>query len=306
MTIDKKNIKTIKKQNILLYLTIFNSLYKTLNIDKTSKVLGLSKSSTSKYLSKLEKFLNKKLFYRNGRKGLKITNEGQILHEHCKQLSNIIPNIKNLFLEKRNIIYIAMHPLFFKSHFLKFFNKKNIKEKDLHIDISIYCRDDAIELLQDDKIDIIFYPIDETSILSIKKNFKVIKLSQYKMCLYVHKDNIIAKKKEKDLNWEDAKNLTILPIAKKITSQMYYNIDAIRANKISSSTFDLNFLYTGLKENLWTVGVGEEIEDCFDMSEFSKKRIYKTNLFDVKQHWYVIYKKENEKKLFDFLFLLQK
>lgn len=70
------------EQNLSLYY-IFNSVAETGNISRAAKQLFISQPAVSKAIQSLESNLEATLFIRNSR-GVKLTEEGQLLYEHTK------------------------------------------------------------------------------------------------------------------------------------------------------------------------------------------------------------------------------
>ena len=69
-------------QNLSLY-HVFNCVAETGNISHAAKELYISQPAVSKAISSLEEQLQITLFIR-GSRGVKLTEEGKLLHEHTK------------------------------------------------------------------------------------------------------------------------------------------------------------------------------------------------------------------------------
>ena len=74
--------------NLTLY-HVFNCVAETGNISQASRLLYVSQPAVSKSISSLEEIMNLTLFIRNSR-GVKLTEEGQILYQYTKQAFDIL------------------------------------------------------------------------------------------------------------------------------------------------------------------------------------------------------------------------
>jgi DNA-binding transcriptional LysR family regulator len=68
---------------------VFNCVAETGNISQASRLLYVSQPAVSKSISSLEEIMNLTLFIRNSR-GVKLTEEGQILYQYTKQAFDIL------------------------------------------------------------------------------------------------------------------------------------------------------------------------------------------------------------------------
>lgn len=75
--------------NQLSLYHVFNCVAEESNISQAAKLLFVSQPAVSKAITSLEKSLNLKLFKRNSR-GVKLTDEGQILYQYTKEAFNIL------------------------------------------------------------------------------------------------------------------------------------------------------------------------------------------------------------------------
>lgn len=144
------------EQNLPLY-HIFNTVARTGNISKAAKELYISQPAISKAISKLEQNLDISLFTRNSR-GVKLTDEGKILHEYTKKAFESITTGEDA-IQKINELEIGHIRIGVSTTLCKYillpYLKKFIKNHP-HIKINISCQSTfhTLKLLEENKIDI--------------------------------------------------------------------------------------------------------------------------------------------------------
>ena len=81
---------------------IFNEAASTLSFSTAAKNLYISQSAVSQTIHNLEKELNTQLFIRQS-KGVILTKEGKILHQHIAEALSLITNGENLITHQHNL-----------------------------------------------------------------------------------------------------------------------------------------------------------------------------------------------------------
>lgn len=85
-------------------LEIFIQVAKSGNITKTAKTMYISQPAISNAIAKLESDLNVKLFFRDKRKGLVLTNVGKKILSLAKQMESIDEHIKQVAYKENHLI----------------------------------------------------------------------------------------------------------------------------------------------------------------------------------------------------------
>ena len=144
------------EQNLNHY-KIFYEAAKTGNISKAADNLYISQPAVSKSITKLEQSLKQSLFIRS-KKGVKLTEEGQILFDHLKQAFDSIDTAEKT-LHRRSQFGIGHLRIGASTslckHILLSYLQDFIREHP-HVKVSIECNPtyETIQLLKQDKIDI--------------------------------------------------------------------------------------------------------------------------------------------------------
>lgn len=143
-------------QNLSSY-RIFYTVANTGNISKAAKELYISQPAISKSIQKLEESVGCKLFSRSSR-GVVLTDEGKLLYEHVSEAFETLTMGEEKL--KRSIELGVGHlKIGVSSTLCKYLLLPYLKEfirQNPHISISISCQstNDALKLLEDNKIDI--------------------------------------------------------------------------------------------------------------------------------------------------------
>ena len=292
--------RLLEIKNLQFYIKFFLSICETKNITKTAYECNVSKSSVSRYLTKLEQIIQKKLFIRKGVKGVKITNDGEILQFFLEKIkATINDNLKNL---NNFNIKLSIHTLAFKRHILPML--KILSEQNKNITVSIFESGvkKAIKKLNENAVDAIFFPLDTILVSKIEQQkIEIIKLKKYNLCLYINKNNKYANIKESKVSWSILKELNVCPMNVNTSFKTFYDILHVKNCKCTTTTTNILTLYNGVKEGIWSMAMGDEVEDYVDCSFFVKKQANKTVLFGSNIFWCLCYKKDNEQKLKDII-----
>ena len=298
------------------YIDIFLSLLETKNLRQTCKEMSISLGTASKAINTLEEVLEVRLFIRQGRNGLLATTNALKFKEYTEKINNIlkitteaftdtieektstdaIRNIqqKNQAKEKK-LIKIACHNLAFKNYILPAIKELN-KDNDYYFNFSILDRDDAINQMLSNKIDLIMYPIEGRLFAFLQQNCSYELIGEYDLCLFFNKNHPLANKPIEGFTLDDCKTLNIEPNNKKFLLQTYNEILDIQYPQFnfSTTTPDIMSLYSGLKENLWVLGLGSELKNIFDLDDIIIKKVKNNKIFSITTNWYCLYNKTDE------------
>ena len=279
-------------------MKIFQQLYQTKSVRETAKKLNLSPATISKSIATLEDALQVKLFNRHGCEGVTPTDDAEKLNNKANGLKQSLDILKDDFkLEKQqHNICILAHKL---AHIPYIFPAINADKNTNNIELISCDPNEALQMLYEDAVDIALFPLPIENVAQIDTNkYSIIKLSQYNIFLFLNKENILAKKREKDWTFNDLNNANIMPqgdtmfpfFKKLLNSKSDYFEKQIFTKKL-----DLNVLYEGIKHNYWSCGLGKEFEDIFDCSQFCKKDYGKSNFVGTIIYWFLIINKETAK-----------
>ena len=288
-------LNKINSFNLNKYLNIFENLYQTCCLRKTAKNINISLGSVSQTIKKLEKALMTSLFKRKGKNGMEPTEEAKILHTYAKQLILTINSIGENFnikvLDER--ISIVCHILAPKKYVFPAI--KNMDTKT-NFKINVGDRDECIKQLLSGKADIMVYPLEAQQIANLQSNFIIKETKPYNMCLFLNKQHTLAKKSEKEIDWNALKHLNIAPSTQRTRVDTYARIlTNMDQGEIITETSELFLLYEGLCNNSWCLGFGEEFKEYFDCKDISIKNSNKNTNVKAYLKWCICYNKKQQK-----------
>ncbi len=192
---------------------IFNEAASTLSFSLAAKNLFMSQSAVSQAINSLEKELDTALFIRRS-KGINLTKEGLILHQHINSALELITSAENQILNFKDLkdgeLTIGASDTisqYFLTQFLVLFHKRypNVKIKVLN-----RTSLEMIELIKSGQIDLGFLnmPIEDES-LTIKE------------CLKVHDIFVSSKKENKIYSDKDISQMPLILIEKNTSSRQF-------------------------------------------------------------------------------------
>lgn len=311
LKIQQRKLNKLSSSNINRCIKIFNTLYETGNLRKTSQILNMSLGSVSLWISKLEYILETKLFHRGGQKGMEKTAQAIKFYEitgpilemlNDVAVSSVLSNgMQNVMLEEDEVINFAAHPLSFGKYIfpaVKLTEEDFAKEnKQVHFNFLDYNRDEALNQLILGKIDAMFYPMEWSNFSTWIEHLEYQILGDYDLRLYMHKDHPLAQKNDDDISWKDANELNLMPRNPMSIFSSASKMMRPNPSKFSTPSQDLLMLYQGIKNNLWSIGYGIEFKDYFDCKDFVIKQIKNSPLVAMTIKWIILYKKTiNEEK----------
>lgn len=294
----------ISKLNINKYITIFESLYQTHSLIKTAQQLNMNISTISICLNNLENLIGENLFIRHGRNGIEITKVGHKFHSIASHITrnfeqitdNFISKIKTQQIHHTNIIKIFCNTLMANYYLIRIIPFLNKKVKNCSFYIEIGDREEGLKKLQKEETDIILFPMEWDDIFYYKNNFTIENIKPYNMELFINNQHKMANIYNDSITWDDLNEMQIMPINEKSRlNTANHMLTNINSNYITSST-DLMFLYEGIKQNLWSVGIGEEFAKLFDCSNIKIKQLSKAIRVQFSIFWFAIYDSIKQQK----------
>ena len=305
LKIQQRKLNKLSSSNISRCIKIFNTLYETGNLRKTSQILNMSLGSVSLWISKLEYILETKLFHRGGQKGMEKTAQAIKFYEITGPILEMLNDVavssvlstgmQNVMLEEDEVINFAAHPLSFGKYVFpaaKLTEEDFLKEnKQVHFNFLDYNRDEALNQLILGKIDAMFYPMEWSNFSTWIDHLEYQILGDYNLCLYMNKDHPLAKKDEDEISWKDANELYLMPRNPMSIFSSASKMMRPNPSKFSTPSQDLLMLYQGIKNNLWSIGIGSEFENYFDCKDFCIKKIKNSKLLGMAIRWIILSKK---------------
>ncbi|MGP3777834.1 LysR family transcriptional regulator [Halanaerobium saccharolyticum] len=155
---------------------VFYQVAENLNFSQAAKKLYISQSAVSQSIKNLENELNTKLFIRSTKK-VKLTKAGKILFEHIEPAFNLIEggeeSIKEINALKRGEIHIGANDTISKDFLLPYLNKFHQLYPEIQIQITNRTSSTCIELLQQNKVDLIISNLPNPKITEEMKVQKI-------------------------------------------------------------------------------------------------------------------------------------
>ncbi len=187
--------------NLELY-KIFIVVASEENITRASEKLNLTQPAVTKHIKNLENILGVKLFFRTNH-GIVLTEQGKKLYNKIKDATNLLTNVENEYLSKRDI-NLGIHSTILNKIFSSCISEYYINNLDSKINTINHENEDMLLELKNGELDIIFSKRIKTKFYS--KNIKFIKLGEWSEILIV---NGKSKLKNKLVSIDDIKSKTI-------------------------------------------------------------------------------------------------
>lgn len=136
-------------------LEVFIRVTELQSISKAAKQLHLSQPAVSSLIQSLEQFYGHQLFFRTV-KGVQLNPAGEIVYKNIKKILQIHEQMKRQlaeFVQNENIVHIGATEAF--GNFLLPYSLGYFRKKfpNVRIDVSIYQREEIVERLQQQTID---------------------------------------------------------------------------------------------------------------------------------------------------------
>jgi len=183
--------------------------------------MGLTQSAVSHQISSLEETLKLKLFNRVGNK-MVLTEDGKRFYDHVMPVFKQLEAVYDEFLiendkAKDNELRIGAYHSAIAWSLPKIIKQLRNIYPDITVSIKNMDKQTAIEELQNNDLDLIFFPIDQVDV-----NFVVLKNVEINASLLVHKDSVLLSKK--NITIEDIKNASPLIIDMHKISPLYQEL----------------------------------------------------------------------------------
>ena len=164
-------------------------------------------------MNAVERDLDVKLFKKHGNT-FNVTEEGKRFYDriiyHINGIDNLFQNFKS-DLNSKIKIRISCHPivgqLIIPSIINTIHNKYNC---NIEFNIFELSYEEAIQLLEEDKLDIAIYPKIQKDIDLLPPYIKIIKLFKYELACFVSKYHNLDNKNEKDITLTDANRVVTI------------------------------------------------------------------------------------------------
>ncbi len=194
------------KRNIFRLIEGYVHIVRCNGITKAANKMDLSPSVVSTQLKVLEKEFGVRLIKRKrGGKFITLTKEGQKFYDAVNRifvaLDETIENFHRDFVESRNTVRIACHPLISKILLPQAVQELYKIKPDVKIEMNEITYDAAISAIQDGEVDIALYPKD-LDIVAKEKGIKCTKLFKYHPTVFCHPKHPVAEMNEKDIRFE--------------------------------------------------------------------------------------------------------
>lgn len=251
---------------------VFYQVAVNLSFSQAAKKLYISQSAVSQNINKLEKELETKLFVRST-KNVRLTKAGQILLEHIEPAFNLIENgeksIKEINALKRGEIHIGANDTISKDFLLPYLNKFHQLYPQIQIQITNRTSGTCIELLQQNKVDLIISNLPNPKITPKMKVQKIYSFNDIFIA-----GNEFEEIKEKQHSLKMLKNYPLLMLEPKTTTRKFLdnllaemNIEITAAIELGSVDLLIEMAKIGL-------GIAFVPEYCLNLDT--------ENLFEVK------------------------
>lgn len=154
--------------NLELY-RVFYTVAKNKSITQTAEELNVSQPAISHSIKQLEKKLNGRLFLRQS-KGMKLTEQGELIFDHVKRALALIENAENRFTHYNKMIKgrikIAASDMVTKHYLINEIKKFNSKYSEATLIIKNDTSNSIIKLIKDGKVDLGFVtgPIEDNTL----------------------------------------------------------------------------------------------------------------------------------------------
>ena len=221
------------KRNRIQQLRGFYYAVQTGSISKSAKKMGLSQAAVTLQIQSLERDLGIKVFKREGQKII-LTKEGQVLYRQAIYYIHGIDDLFESFIkftsdQKKNTINLAANHVSISYILPKYIKKFKDSHKSATFQIRNLPKNDGIEKLLNDEIDIFIYPINPTE---IPNGCDFLPIVKYNPILLTRKDHPLAKKKNVTLS--DVANYELVRIDPKLITLPAFE-ELLKAHKIRST-----------------------------------------------------------------------
>ncbi len=173
---------------------------------EAAKFLKLTQPTITLQIRSLERDLKIKLFQNT--RPLKLTAKGQKFYDMAVTPLRTIESLHETFFaeeqeNRNNFLSIAGHHSVFTLILPKHLKKMQQANAKLKVHLAYLQKNEAIERLIDNKIDLAIYPLEEQFNKDIPNELEIIKIMPYKPVVLFPKNHALEKIKDKDITFAD-------------------------------------------------------------------------------------------------------
>jgi len=231
---------------------VFYQVADNLSFSQAAKKLYISQSAVSQNIKNLENELNTELFIRSTKK-VKLTKAGKILFEHIEPAFNLIESgeesIKEINALKRGEIHIGANDTISKDFLLPYLNKFHQLYPEIQIQITNRTSSTCIELLQQNKVDLIISNLPNPK---ITEEMKVQKIYSFNDIFIA--GNEFEEIKEQQHSLKMLKNYPLLMLEPKTTTRKF--LDSLLAEMGTEITAAIELGSVDLLIEMAKIGLG--------------------------------------------------
>ena len=231
---------------------VFYQVADNLSFSQAAKKLYISQSAVSQNIKNLENELNTELFIRSTKK-VKLTKAGKILFEHIEPAFNLIASgeesIKEINALKRGEIHIGANDTISKDFLLPYLNKFHQLYPEIQIQITNRTSSTCIELLQQNKVDLIISNLPNPK---ITEEMKVQKIYSFNDIFIA--GNEFEEIKEQQHSLKMLKNYPLLMLEPKTTTRKF--LDSLLAEMGTEITAAIELGSVDLLIEMAKIGLG--------------------------------------------------
>ena len=231
---------------------VFYQVAENLSFSQAAKKLYISQSAVSQNIKNLENELDTELFIRSTKK-VKLTKAGKILFEHIEPAFNLIESgeesIKEINALKRGEIHIGANDTISKDFLLPYLNKFHQLFPEIQIQITNRTSSTCIELLQQNKVDLIISNLPNPK---ITEEMKVQKIYSFNDIFIA--GNEFEEIKEQQHSLKMLKNYPLLMLEPKTTTRKF--LDSLLAEMGTEITAAIELGSVDLLIEMAKIGLG--------------------------------------------------
>lgn len=256
---------------------VFCCVAKNRNVTKASQELMISQPAITQTIKKLEDQIGYKLFFRT-KKGMELTEDGEILYENIKNsvdcLNNCKSNLESNKEETSKIIRIGGGSTLLKHNALSGFKKFKAKYPSIKIEIIRDVTSELLNKLENNTIDLFFFNMP----LGLKDNIIDFPIENVQDA-FIASSKDFKNLKNKTLDFKEIGDLPLVLQADVSSSRKYLNGICKKNKVIFNNTYELasyDLVLTFVKAGL---GVG------FINKNHVKEELASGLLFEVKTNY---------------------
>ena len=198
---------------------VFYQVAVDLSFSKAAENLFISQSAVSQNIKNLENELKTELFIRST-KNVQLTESGKLLFEHIEPAFNLIENgeksIREINALERGEIHIGANDTISKDYLLPYLKKFHQLYPEVQIKITNRTSSTCIELLQQNKVDLIISNLPNPKITEQMEYQEIFKFNDIFIAAAEFKDL-----KNKEISLKELRNYPLLMLEAKTTTRKF-------------------------------------------------------------------------------------